>query len=135
MLQIVFQGDDAYHLTEPSGRVVGWIRGATIRVGGFDSARAAMDAAVRGDRAIESRIGPMRGEAADAVACGAPPATRLAHDGAYEWVVAGRRPIARLVRRGGPGVAAHTEPRPYALEFVVPASVPAAASGSVPAAA
>jgi hypothetical protein len=160
MLQIIPQGDDAFHLTETCGRVVGWVRGATIRVGAFATEQQALDAAIRGDRALDDylrggahrpRTRPETGgddisgdHAAEIDMAGAVSGqeTRMVHDGAYEWVVVGRRPIARLVRPSTPpsfgaapevltvavdadGNAARpvASGRVFALEFVVPASV------------
>jgi len=40
---------------------------------------------------------------------------RLAHDGAYQWITDGERPLARLVRAPAPSSGA-----PFALEFVMP---------------
>jgi hypothetical protein len=162
MLQIMPQGDDAFRLVERGGRVVGWLRGATIRIGAFGSEREAVEAAVHGDRVLDAYLrggarrtatpDPSRGDDApwdvtpshpgEAVTPpGVPPGLRMVHDGAYEWVVVGRRPVARLIRPstawsvgGEPGTppAGDTRSRvpgpagperTFALEFVVPTSV------------
>jgi hypothetical protein len=162
MLRIVAQGDDVHHLVESGGRCVGWIRGAAIRIGAFATDREAMAAAVSGARVIDDylrggahrRTTPAAHAGEDAVvdvpadgsAAGsnASQDVRLVHDGAYEWVVVARRPLARLIRPRAPrevsvvpepstgandlGVGVRT-PAPgatthdFALEFVVPASV------------
>lgn len=94
-----------------AGSVVGRMRDATIRVGAFASEHAAIDAALRADHRADGRT--------DAGA------VRLVHDGAYEWVVAGRRPVARLLRPDAP--FADGRAGGFALEFVVPATMPAPA--------
>jgi hypothetical protein len=160
MLQILPQGDDVFHLVESGSRRVGWIRGAVIRIGAFATEQEAMSAALKGARVLDAylRSGPNRQTAPvdiagndtvaeqisgpDAPGGGARPDTRLVHDGAYEWIVVARRPLARLIRPRAPRVVDVTPPvtagpsdaiarRPapgatahdFALEFVIPAAV------------
>ena len=160
MLQILPQGDDVYHLVESGSRHIGWIRGAAIRIGAFATERQAITGALHGARVLDAylRGGPTRrtppadgvgddigaDEIADAGAPGrgARPDVRLVHDGAYEWIVVGRRPLARLIRPRAPRVVDVAPPVPagtsgsvahppapratrhdFAQEFVVPASV------------
>ena len=46
MLHIQPDGDDTFRLLTHDGRAVGWIRGATIRLGSFDAESEALDAAL-----------------------------------------------------------------------------------------
>jgi hypothetical protein len=148
MLQILAQGDDVFRLVERGGQPVGWVRGTTIRVGAFATEREALQAAVRGSGVVDEylRGGPHRSAASDEGSrTGVPRDIRLIHDGAYEWIVAARHPIARLIRprvprrvervpdaappareAGARVPAPGATERDFALEFVVPASVPPA---------
>ena len=148
MLHIASQGDGVYALLERDGRVVGSVRGASIRLGAFAGEAEAVRAALHGDDVIGAYV---RGNLARSpagehtrvldmlAARGAPAApdagsrtapagerpdgVRLVHDGAHEWIVLGRRPVARIVRPRAHGA----EPRArFALEFVVPDVVPEA---------
>jgi hypothetical protein len=129
--------DEVFTLVDDSGRVVGCVRGASILVGAFATEDAAVQAALRGDRVIAAQLDgghpPTRSEG--------PADVGLMHDGAYEWVVRERRPVARLIRpdapiaRGGAlrpsctdrsGRPAKSPQRheAFALEFVMPMAVP-----------
>lgn len=125
---------DGLELLGRDGRSFAWIRGATIRVGGFDTEPEAIDAALHGGDLLDAwRIPNAADDAARAPATA--PVVRLVHDGAYQWIVRGRRPLARLLRPSGPrardgNAPAHDGAR-YALEFVIPVDVPATARVSI----
>ena len=163
MLRIEPQGDDVFGLHDRDGRLVGCVRGTSIRLGAFATERDAIAAALRGDAVTDAHVrgGPDRSPAGETAHVAASLAAhgartgrepnvhaprapardgdvRLVHDGAYEWVVWNRRPVARLVRPGAPETfgcatphatphAGDAERRPsttFALEFVLPDAVP-----------
>jgi hypothetical protein len=113
MITFHSDGETRYRLERADGRDIGWIRGLAI---GFDGIRTEAQAlgAVRCavpvfDAALRRHYfgWPMR-VLNDAE-------LRLVHDGAYEWVSMGVRPLARLHRpqaKRGHG--------DFAIEFVLP---------------
>jgi hypothetical protein len=128
--------DEVFAVIDDRGRVVASGRGASIRVGAFATEDAAVRAALRGDRVIAAQLDA--GRPSDRAE--RPAAVGLMHDGAYEWVVRERRPVARLIRPGAPiahggslpATRASGSARPddsparhtgFALEFVMPTAV------------
>jgi hypothetical protein len=115
MFKVFIDGnDDRLRLEDLAGRQVGWIRGHTLGFGGLASEKAALRAAVDAWGALDEllqRTYPRRVRR---------PAhesnVRLLHDGAYEWIADGFRPIARLLR---PRTDRNSEDS-FALEFLVP---------------
>jgi hypothetical protein len=169
MLRIEAQGDSVFALLDQEGEIVGCVRGTSVRVGTFATAEEAIGAALRGDVVTDGYVrgGPDRcpaGEtayvsgplAAHGARTGrdrsqrsarvpvAPHQTALVHDGAYEWIVLGRRPVARLIRPGASAVSAVTagtafasrttrdrratsrtdDSQAFSLEFVLPDAIP-----------
>jgi hypothetical protein len=115
MFKIFIDGnDDRLRLEDLAGRQVGWIRGHTLGFGGLASEKAALRAAVGAWGALDKllhRTYPrrMRRPAHESN-------VRLLHDGAYEWIADGFRPIARLLR---PRTERNSEDS-FALELLVP---------------
>jgi hypothetical protein len=115
MFKVLIVGnEDRLRLEDLGGRRVGWIRGHTLGFGGLASEKAALRAAVNAWGALDKllqRTYPRRVRR---------PAhesnVRLLHDGAYEWIADGFRPIARLLR---PRTERNSEDS-FALEFLVP---------------
>jgi hypothetical protein len=115
MFKVFIDGnDDRLRLEDSAGRKIGWIHGHTIGFGGLASEQAALRAAVDGWRSLETAL--------EAGYPGRAPRpvdesnVALAHDGAYEWIADGLRPIARLLRP-------HTDRNyedSFALEFLGP---------------
>lgn len=115
MFKVFIDGnDDRLRLEDQNGEKIGWIHGHAIGFGGVASEKDALVAAGEASRALESTL-------QRAYTGGT--STRLwnskievMYDGAYEWIVAGFRPLARLLRP-------HTERNiedSFALEFLVP---------------
>lgn len=115
MFKVFIDGnDDRLRLENAVGDVLGWIRGHGVGFCGLPSEKAAVRAAVAAWRPLE--------EALQRAYPGRPPrpikesGIRLVHDGAYEWIADGNRPIARLLRP-------HTTRNPgasFGVEFMLP---------------
>ena len=96
MLKILSDGENRHRLEDSTGTAVGWIRGRTIGIRGFQSELAARDGAVAAWRALQAALRqhypgwPAYEAALDRL--------RTVHDGAYEWFYDGTAPIARLLR-------------------------------------
>jgi len=115
MFKVFIDGnDDRLRLENSTGRKVGWIRDRTFGFGGLASEKAALRAAVDAWRSLEEEL--QRGYPGRAPRPVNESNVGLVHDGAYEWVADGFRPIARLLRP-------RTERNPedsFALEFLAP---------------
>lgn len=114
MLRIFADGENAHRLENADGTHAGSIRGRSIRLVGLhsepDAIAAAVVIAATVDTALARHYGspPLPPFALDAL--------RVVHDGAYDWVSDGGRPIARLIRPSEQ--KDHDEG--YAIEFVLP---------------
>lgn len=106
--------DDRLRLDDQMGEKIGWIHGHTIGFAGFESEKDAMVAVVEASRALEGTL--QRAYSTDYSRPLGSSKIRLMCDGAYEWIVAGFRPLARLLR---PRTQRHREDS-FALEFLVP---------------
>lgn len=115
MFKVFIDGnDDRLRLENSAGRKIGWIRDRTFGFGGLASEKAALSAAVDAWRSLELAL--QRGYPGRSPRPVSESKVGLLHDGAYEWVADGFRPIARLLRP-------RTERNPedsFALEFLVP---------------
>jgi hypothetical protein len=115
MFKVFIDGnDDRLRLEDAAGREIGWIRGHTIGFGGLPSEKAALRAAVDGWRSLEKTL--QQGYPGRAPRPVDESNVALVHDGAYEWIADGFRPMARLLRP-------HTERNDedsFALEFLGP---------------
>ena len=115
MFKVFIDGnDDRLRLENAVGDVLGWIRGHGIGFCGLPSEKAAVRAAVAAWRPLEETL--------QRAYPGRPPrpikesSIKLVHDGAYEWIADGHRPIARLLRP-------HTSRNPgasFGVEFMLP---------------
>jgi hypothetical protein len=116
-LRLMSEGDGKYRLENSAGAVIGWIRGQVIGLTGFASVADAMAIVPMLNQRLETLLSqhPARrlptGVQYDAL--------HLVHDGAYEWITAGARPIARVYRPGIAGMPSDA----VSIEFVLPASV------------
>ena len=115
MFKVFIDGnDDRLRLEDLEGRNVGWIRGHTIGFGGLPSEMVALRAVPEAWMALETTL--QRGYPGRAPRPVKKSNLDVVHDGAYEWVADGFRPLARLMRpHTGRNSAAS-----YALEFMVP---------------
>jgi len=120
-LRLMSQGDGKYRLENSAGAVIGWIRGQVIGLTGFASVADAMSTVPMLSQKLDTLLAQdhARRPAIDVQY----DTLRLAHDGAYEWITDGARPIARVYR---PGIAG-TPTDSVSIEFVVPGSVTEAA--------
>ena len=115
MFKVFIDGnDDRLRLEDSAGRKIGWIRGHTIGFGGLTSEKAALRAAVDGWRSLEKTL--QRGYPGRAPRPVNESNVGLVHDGAYEWIADGFRPMARLLR---PQTERNYEDS-FALEFLGP---------------
>ena len=115
MFKVFIDGnDDRLRLEDPAGRKVGWIHDRTFGFGGLANEKAALRAAVDAWRSLEKTL--QRGYPGRAQRPVNESNVGLVHDGAYEWVADGFRPIARLLR---PCTGRNYEDS-FALEFLAP---------------
>jgi hypothetical protein len=115
MFKVFIDGnDDRLRLEDPAGRKIGWIRGHTFGFGGLASEKAALRAAVDAWRSLEKTL--QRGYPGRAPRPVNESNVGLVHDGAYEWIADGFRPIARLLR---PRTERNSEDS-FALELIAP---------------
>ena len=115
MFKVFIDGnDDRLRLEDQKGEKIGWIHGHTIGFGGVESEKGALIAAAEASRALESTL--QRAYTGDTSRRLRNSKIELMYDGAYEWIVAGFRPLARLLR---PRTERNFEDS-FALEFLVP---------------
>ena len=115
MFKVFIDGnDDRLRLEDLAGRQIGWIRGHTFGFSGLANEQAAIRAAVDAWRSLEKTL--QRGYPGRAPRPVNESNVGLVHDGAYEWIADGFRPIARLLR---PRTARNSEDS-FALELLAP---------------
>jgi hypothetical protein len=115
MFKVFIDGnDDRLRLEDLEGRDIGWIRGHTIGFGGLPTEKIAIQAVPEAWMALETTL--QRGYPGRAPRPVKKSNIDVVHDGAYEWVADGFRPLARLLR---PHTGRNYEAS-YALEFIVP---------------
>jgi len=115
MFKVFIDGnDDRLRLEDPEGRKIGWIRGQIIGFGGLTSEKAAVRAVPEAWLALETTL--QRGYPGRPARPVKKSNIEIVHDGAYEWIADGFRPLARLLR---PHTGRNREDS-FALEFVVP---------------
>jgi hypothetical protein len=115
------QGDGKYRLENSAGAIIGWIRGQVVGLTGFASVADAMTNVPILNRRLEAVLAQHHAwRPANEVSY---QTLRLVHDGAYEWIADGARPIARVYR---PGIAG-TPSGSVSIEFVLPESATEAA--------
>lgn len=114
MLRILDDGENRFRLENETGADVGWIRGHSIGFRGLPDETAAIEAGVDSSRALErSLASEFPGYEVRYIGTSG---IRLVHDGAYEWVADGNRPLARLLR---PAFGAVPE-KTFGIELVLP---------------
>ena len=124
MLKVYETTDDGFDLLDALGERVGTIRGSALCFGGLTSEGDAIAAAIDGSRALATYLQRSFGASGEPPDEAAP--IRLVHDGAYEWVARGTRPLARLLRpRTGRGADGPRDD--WRVEFVLPSYVRAGA--------
>lgn len=115
MFKVFIDGnDDRLRLEDQAGNTIGWIRGHTIGFGGLETEKIAVGIVPEAWLALEMTL--RRGYPGHAPRPVKKSNIGLVHDGAYEWVADGFRPLARLIR---PHTGRNAEPS-FALEFMVP---------------
>jgi hypothetical protein len=113
MVRFLADGENGHRLERADGVHIGSIRGRAIRLLGLRSEEEAIEASVVIWRALDAALErqfpgwPRHDPLADEI--------RLAHDGAYEWITDGERPLARLLPPRSASSGAN-----FALEFVMP---------------
>jgi hypothetical protein len=113
MITVHADGDGRHRLEDAAGRPVGWVRDRAIGFQGLPGEGGALAAVVAAWPALTAALrrhyfGTPRHELA-------PDRLRVVHDGAYEWVTDGQRPLARLHRP-----PADLAGEDLAIEFVLP---------------
>jgi hypothetical protein len=115
MFKVFIDGnDDRLRLEDEKGEKIGWIHGHTIGFGSLESEKDALVAAAEASRALENTL--QRAYTGDTSRRLRNSKIDVMHDGAYEWIVAGFRPLARLLR---PRTERNFDDS-FALEFLVP---------------
>ena len=112
MVTILADGDGRHRLESPDGIRIGSLGQGVVRLDGIE-ARSILEASVALWRALESALArqyPGWARHHPDVA-----ALRLEHDGAEQWVVDGRKPIARVIHPDGRPLRGHVS-----LEFGLP---------------
>jgi hypothetical protein len=115
MFKVFIDGnDDRLRLEDPEGRSIGWVRGHAIGFSGLPSEDVALHAVPDAWLALETTL--QRAYPGRAARPAKKSNIDLIHDGAYEWVADGFRPLARLIR---PHTGRNYSDS-FALEFLVP---------------
>ena len=113
MVRVIGTDDGGYRLEQVDGALLGTVRNRVVRLGRFSSDEDAISAAqalwTALDAALQRHYASWPRYAPD------PAALRLVHDGAYEWVSDGVRPLARVIRSPSRPALGHAR-----LEFVLP---------------
>ena len=114
MLRIIQDGENRFRLETAKGHDIGWIHGRSLGFRGLASEAAAIDAAIDAARALDvTLLREFPGRTPQEIRASR---VRLVHDGAYEWVADGDRPLARILRPVG-------EPFPeefFGIELLLP---------------
>jgi hypothetical protein len=92
-ISVLADGADGFALLSPEGELGGWIRGRVIGISGFDDEAAATRAAVIANRVLAEWL---ERNGLPPLAAFADVPTRVVHDGAHRWIMAGTVPVARL---------------------------------------
>ena len=96
MLRIIQDGENRFRLENATGIDIGWIRGRALGFRGLSTERAAIQAALDSSRALEiTLLREFPGRQIHDVSASR---VRLVHNGAYEWIADGDRPLARILR-------------------------------------
>jgi hypothetical protein len=96
MLKVLNDGNDKHRLEDGAGKSIGWINGRSIGFRGFATESDARDAAIVARRTLDAALRqeyptwPCHDAALEE--------THSIHDGPDEWLYAGTRAIARLLR-------------------------------------
>jgi|SRR5689334_1208086 len=115
MFKVFIDGDDdRLRLEDQTGRKIGWINGQAIGFGGIASEQEALIAAAEASQTLEDTL--QRAYTGETKRPSRHSKIEVMSDGAYEWIVAGFRPLARLLR---PRTQRNSVDS-FALEFVVP---------------
>jgi hypothetical protein len=114
MVMILEDGPNRHRLEDTDGNRVGSIRNGTIRLYGLTSTSDAISAAVIVWETLDAALArefagwprhrPVLGR------------LRVLHDGAYDWIADGAKPLARLLKMPTDGASGDT----FAIEFVLP---------------
>lgn len=113
MVTVVGDGGDGHRLERADGTLVGIVRNGAVRIGEFRSDAALTGAALELWTALD---GALRRQYPGWRSYAPVPGTlRLVHDGAWEWVSDGVRPLARVIRPPARATDGATR-----LEFVLP---------------
>lgn len=114
MFRILQDGENKFRFENAAGLDVGWIRGNSIGFRGLPNEIAAIEAGVEASRALEkSLVSEFPGYEAHDIGT---PSVRLVHDGAYEWIADGNRPLARLLRP----VSGAVPEKSFGIELALP---------------
>jgi hypothetical protein len=114
MVMILEDGVNCHRLEDTDGNQVGSIRNGTIQLRGLTSKTDAIVAAMVAWETLDDALArafagwlrhrPVLGR------------LRVVHDGAYNWIADGPKPLARLLRMPMDGASGDT----FAIEFVLP---------------
>ncbi|MEO8579504.1 MAG: hypothetical protein ABI469_04590 [Gemmatimonadales bacterium] len=114
MLKIIDDGENRFRLESATGVDVGWIRGHALGFRGLPTEKAVIEAAADSSRALEIALArEFMGHPVHDISTSR---IRLQHDGAYEWVADGYRPLARILRP----TSGQFPEKAFGIEFQVP---------------
>ncbi len=117
MITIMGDGNNGHYMEDANGNRIAHIRQGTVRLGGLASKTQAIAATVEVRRVLDAELArhlpgwPSTVSVAEQL--------QLVHDGAYEWISDGQKPLARLVRAAFDDAT----DRPWSIEFVFPSYV------------
>lgn len=117
MITIMVDGNNGHYLENADGSRVAHIRQRTVRLGGLESKAQAIAATVEVRRVFDAELARHLPGWTSTVPVAEQ--LRLVHDGAYEWISDGQKPLARLVRASFDGAM----DKPWSIEFVFPSYV------------
>lgn len=117
MITIMGDGNNGHYLEDADSRRIAHIRQRTVRLGGLESKTQAIAATAEVRRVLDAELTrhlpgwPSTVSVAEQL--------HLVHDGAYEWISDGQKPLARLVTAAFDGATY----KPWSIEFVFPSYV------------
>lgn len=117
MITIMGDGNNGHYLEDPDGGRIAHIRQQTVRLGGLESKTQAIAATVEVRRVLDAELA--RHLPGWRCASPVPERLRFVHDGAYEWISDGEKPLARLIR----AALDDAIDKPWSIEFVFPSYV------------
>ena len=115
-VQVMSDGADGYRLLSAENELLGWVRGQAIGVSALANDDAVVSAAVRAYYALSDWL--ERQHLHPLPELGGEP-FHLLHDGAHQWLLVGRHPVARLLTE----TPYNAKPKTHAFEILLKGSI------------